>query len=203
VKQIGPGYKQRWARSWSSRSYLLCDLDQWWAPAPACRFRTIWSPVLHHTLLHRTPDNFFNDKFTSIDRFKVQSAGTGTKPLWRNKGTHCVISGVARVPCVQGRKIFLRPHQQKLQSLKWKLWIFIDGIDKLEGGLMVLFFGLVFPLGPLWKFFCRRPWFTAFLLDVQHRKCKCMWESKPASSLVVSLGKILNGIASTFTWLDL
>jgi len=27
-------------------------------------------------------------------------------------------------------------------------WIFIDSADKLEGGLMVLFFGLVFTGGP-------------------------------------------------------
>jgi len=32
--------------------------------------------------------------------------------------TQSVISGVAIVPCAQGQKIFLRPHQQKLQSLK-------------------------------------------------------------------------------------
>jgi len=47
------------------------------------------------------------------------------------------------------------------------IWIFIDSTDKVEGGLM-LFLGVVFPVAP-WKFFCRRPWFTAFLLDVQHK----------------------------------
>jgi len=36
-------------------------------------------------------------------------------------------------------------------------WTFIHGTDKVEGGLMELFFGFVFPL-PLWKFFCRHPW---------------------------------------------
>jgi len=37
-------------------------------------------------------------------------------------------------------------------------WIFINGTDKAEGGLMVLFFGLVFTVGPSpWKIFCRRP----------------------------------------------
>jgi len=28
--------------------------------------------------------------------------------------------------------------------------------DKVEGGLMVLFFGLVFSIGLLWKIFCQR-----------------------------------------------
>jgi len=36
----------------------------------------------------------------------------------------------------------------------WPPWIFIDGTEKVEGGLMVLFFGLVFTVGPPWKFFC-------------------------------------------------
>jgi len=31
-----------------------------------------------------------------------------------------LISGVAKLPCVSRQKLFLRPHQQKLQSLKWK-----------------------------------------------------------------------------------
>jgi len=61
--------------------------------------------------------------FPPFDKFKVQSAGTGAKPSWRNKGTHSVISGVARVPCTRGAKIFLRPHQQKLQSLKRKIGV--------------------------------------------------------------------------------
>jgi len=34
-------------------------------------------------------------------------------------------------------------------------WIFIDCTFKVEGGLMVLIFGLVFPVGPPWKWFCR------------------------------------------------
>jgi len=38
------------------------------------------------------------------------------------------------------------------------------------------------------------------LLDVQHKKGEC--KAKPASSLVVLLGKALNGIACTFEWLD-
>jgi len=47
-------------------------------------------------------------------------------------------------------------------------WIFIHGIDIVDRGLIVLFFGkslIVFFFGffsvappPLWKFFCRRPW---------------------------------------------
>jgi len=38
-------------------------------------------------------------------------------------------------------------------------WIFIHDTDKVEGGLMVLFFGLVFFRCPLpWKIFCRRLW---------------------------------------------
>jgi len=36
-------------------------------------------------------------------------------------GAAVVCSGVARVPCALEQKIFLRPHQQKLQSLKWKI----------------------------------------------------------------------------------
>jgi len=37
------------------------------------------------------------------------------------------------------------------------LWVFIHDTDKVKGGLMVLFFSLVFSVGPLsWKFFCRR-----------------------------------------------
>jgi len=40
----------------------------------------------------------------------------------------------------------------------------------------------------------------ASLLDVQHLKGLC--GDRPASSLVVSLGKALNGIVSTFEWLD-
>jgi len=42
--------------------------------------------------------------------------------------------------------------------------------------------------------------FTASLLDVQRLK-GLVWR-RPASSLVVSLVKALNGIASTFEWLD-
>jgi len=34
-------------------------------------------------------------------------------------------------------------------------WVFIHGADKVEGGLMMLFFGLVFSVDP-WKFFGRR-----------------------------------------------
>jgi len=45
--------------------------------------------------------------------------------------------------------------------------------------------------------------FTASLLDVQHLK-GLVWRTgdRLTSSLVVSLGKALNGIASTFEWLD-
>jgi len=42
--------------------------------------------------------------------------------------------------------------------------------------------------------------FTASLLDVQLKKG--IGEDRPASSLVVYLGKALNGIASTFEWLS-
>jgi len=35
-------------------------------------------------------------------------------------------------------------------------WIFMHSTDKVEGGLMELFFGLVFPLA-LWKIFCQHP----------------------------------------------
>jgi len=34
----------------------------------------------------------------------------------------------------------------------WPPWIFIHSTDKVERGLMVLFFGLVFPIGPPEKF---------------------------------------------------
>jgi len=37
------------------------------------------------------------------------------------------------------------------------LWILIHDTNKVMGGLMVLFFDLVFSVGPLRKFFCRRP----------------------------------------------
>jgi len=48
-------------------------------------------------------------------------------------------------------------------------WIFIHDTDKVEKGLMVLFFGLFFvALPPSWKFFCRRPWLH---VDVE-RVCK-------------------------------
>jgi len=38
--------------------------------------------------------------------------------------------------------------------------IFKHSTDKVEGSLMVQFFGLVFTVAPPppWKFFCRRPW---------------------------------------------
>jgi len=41
--------------------------------------------------------------------------------------------------------------------------------------------------------------FTASLLDVQYFK-DISAEIKPSSSLVMSLGKALNGIATTFEW---
>jgi len=39
----------------------------------------------------------------------------------------------------------------------WSPWIFIHDTDKLEGGLMVLFLVLFFPLPFPPEFFCRRP----------------------------------------------
>jgi len=42
--------------------------------------------------------------------------------------------------------------------------------------------------------------FAVSLLDVQHERDSV--ENKPASSLVVSEGKVLNEIASTFEWLE-
>jgi len=39
----------------------------------------------------------------------------------------------------------------------WPIWIFIYDPDKVEGDVMVLFFGFVFsvdPPLPPWKFFC-------------------------------------------------
>jgi len=44
-------------------------------------------------------------------------------------------------------------------------WIFIHSTDKVEGGIMMLFFGLVFSHWPPWKFFCRRPW--QYVLEFQ------------------------------------
>jgi len=40
-------------------------------------------------------------------------------------------------------------------------WIFIHNTDKVKGGLMLLFYGLVLSVGsPPWNFFCRHPWST-------------------------------------------
>jgi len=40
---------------------------------------------------------------------------------------------------------------------------YVHGTDKVEGCLMVLFFGLVFSdAPPPWKFFYRRPWMNAW-----------------------------------------
>jgi len=37
-------------------------------------------------------------------------------------------------------------------------WIFMHDTDKVEGGFMVLFFGVIFTVAPPpWKFFYRRP----------------------------------------------
>jgi len=45
------------------------------------------------------------------------------------------------------------------QGGPWPPWIFIHGTDKVQEGLMVLFFGLVFfSLPSPKKFFCRRLW---------------------------------------------
>jgi len=45
----------------------------------------------------------------------------------------------------------------------WPPWIFIHVTDKVEGNLMVLFFGLVFFVAlSLWKLFCQRPWIYDF-----------------------------------------
>jgi len=73
--------------------------------------------------------------------------------------------------------------------------IFIDSTDKVERGLMVLFFGLVFTVGPLlhWKFFCRSPWFTASLLDVQQKIV--VWGRLGMFACCV-IGKGNNGFAS-------
>jgi len=55
----------------------------------------------------------------------------------------------------------------------WPPWIFIDCTDKVEGGLMVLFFGLVFTVKPPPGNFSADAFdshFTASLLEVQHKK---------------------------------
>jgi len=41
-------------------------------------------------------------------------------------------------------------------------WIFIDGTDKVKGGLMVLFFGLVFSFPPSSKNFLPTPLIRSF-----------------------------------------
>jgi len=43
----------------------------------------------------------------------------------------CVNSGVATVPCALGQEIFLRPCQQKLQSLKLKIAAKISKMQNL------------------------------------------------------------------------
>jgi len=40
-------------------------------------------------------------------------------------------------------------------------WIFIHDTDKVEEGLMAIFFALFFRCPPPWKIFCRRPWLRA------------------------------------------
>jgi len=47
-------------------------------------------------------------------------------------------------------------------------WIFIDGTDKVEGSLMVLFFGIVFTVGVPWKFFAEA--LDSQFPCVQHKK---------------------------------
>jgi len=82
-------------------------------------------------------------------------------------------------------------------------WIFIDGTDKIEGSLIVLFFCLDFTVGPTPP--------ESFFTDALDSHLPCLMFSIKmdsvkvgrASSLVASLGKELNGIASTFAWLDL
>jgi len=51
-------------------------------------------------------------------------------------------------------------------------WIFIDGTDKVKGGLMVLFLVLFFSLGLPQEIFLPtlRSWFTASLINVQQKK---------------------------------
>jgi len=46
-------------------------------------------------------------------------------------------------------------------------WIFIHITDKVEEGLMVLFFSLVFSVALSWKFFCRHPCEQQSLLGMQ------------------------------------
>jgi len=42
------------------------------------------------------------------------------------------LSGVARIPCALGQEIFLRPRQQKLQSLKRKISAKVGKKQKLN-----------------------------------------------------------------------
>jgi len=44
-------------------------------------------------------------------------------------------------------------HHGRRQREPWPPLIFIHGTDNVEGGLMVLFFGLFFHCSPSWKFF--------------------------------------------------
>jgi len=98
--------------SWSIR-FPVTEF-QWEAPTQACRFRTahfrtIWIPVPHHTLSHRTPelrfrtinsapDNFFYDKFqeclagvsytTYFNPKRISTKGTGMKNRFIHSGTN-------------------------------------------------------------------------------------------------------------------
>jgi len=51
----------------------------------------------------------FIDFFLSLVKFKVQSAGAVAKQLWRNKGKHCVISGVVSVSYARRQDHYCAP----------------------------------------------------------------------------------------------
>jgi len=46
--------------------------------------------LLCQTISMRSVPAWFIDFSSPLNQFKVQSAGTGVKPLWRNNGTHSV-----------------------------------------------------------------------------------------------------------------
>jgi len=55
-------------------------------------------------------------------------------------------------------------------------WIFKHNTDEVEGGLMVLFFGLVFSVAPSWKFFLPT---TLHAPKARHLKPKGMMHQEP------------------------
>jgi len=70
---------------------------------------TLWSGSLLDCLQNQNKSDFFGGPtfFQPIGAFWI---------LFK-----LLCCGVARIPYARGQNIFLRPHQQKLQSFKWKI----------------------------------------------------------------------------------